>query len=158
MISSLAHRFSRFLQRQNTNYYVRKMTVGSRVKIRLGLDVCKPENITIGSDVSISSGCVFHAHAPIEIGDGTLIAANVMIITANHDISKKGLDAFYALKTGAVKIGSECWLGVGVIVLPGVSVGDGSVVGAGSVVTKDLPPGMICVGVPAKPIKERRCD
>jgi len=155
MISSLVYRFSRFLQRQTTNYYVRKMIVGNRVKIRLGLDVCKPENITIGSDVSINSGCVFHAHAPIEIGDKTLIAANVMIVTANHDISKRGLDAFYALEVGAVKIGSECWLGAGVIVLPGVSIGDGAVVGAGSVVTRDLPPEMICVGAPAKPIKQR---
>ena len=158
MISSLAYRFSRFLMRQTTKYYARKMHVGSRVKFRLGLDICKAENITIGSDVSINSGCIFHAHAPIEIGDETLIAANVTIVTANHDVAKRGMEAFYALETGAVKIGTGCWLGAGVIVLPGVSIGDGVVVGAGSVVTKDLPSETICVGVPAKPIRERRYD
>lgn len=155
MIATLAHRLLGWLQRQSVRYLVRRMAVGDRVKIRSGLHVTKPENITIGNDVSIHVNCVLQAHAPIEIGDMTLVAANCTIVTANHDVSKTGLDAFYTLIKAPVKIGRECWLGAGVLVLPGVTIGDGCVVGGGSVVTHDLPPRTICVGVPARPIRDR---
>ncbi|MCP3908832.1 MAG: sugar O-acetyltransferase, partial [Oceanicoccus sp.] len=120
-----------------------------------GLVVYKPRNVTIGNNVSININCTLQAHAPITIGDFTLIAANCLVITANHDLEKRGLDAFYTLEKRAVAIGSECWLGTGVIVLPGVTIGDATVVGAGSVVTHDLPSDKICVGVPARPVRNR---
>lgn len=93
----------------------------------------------------------------IYVGDGTMIAPNVTIATASHPIApklrEKGLQ--YNLP---VHIGKNCWLGAGVIVLPGVTIGDNTVVGAGSVVTKDLPSDVVAVGNPARvlrPIDER---
>lgn len=122
---------------------------GKRVAIERGLRVKKPMNITIGDDVSIGCNVTLEAQAPIYIGDLTPIAPGVIIVTANHDMSKR------IRINSPVKIGSNCWLGAGVIVLPGVTIGDGALVGAGSIVTKDLPPEMICVGVPARPLRPR---
>jgi maltose O-acetyltransferase len=149
MFKLLAHRLLLWLENQDVRYYMAKMRVGNRVSIRKGLRVKNPANITIGDDVSINSNVILQAQAPIFIGDLTLIAAGVIIVTTNHDMSNR------TAVTSPVRIGRNCWLGVGCIVLPGVTIGDGTVVGAGSIVTKDLPPEMICVGVPAKPLKPR---
>ena len=89
----------------------------------------------------------------IYVGDYTMIAPNVTIATASHPISpelrQKGLQ--YNMP---VHIGKNCWLGAGVIVLPGVTIGDNTVVGAGSVVTKDLPANVVAVGNPARILRE----
>ena len=89
----------------------------------------------------------------IYVGDYTMIAPNVTIATAGHpilpELRQKGLQ--YNLP---VHIGKNCWLGAGVIVLPGVSIGDNTVVGAGSVVTKDLPSNVVAVGNPARVLRE----
>jgi acetyltransferase-like isoleucine patch superfamily enzyme len=124
-----------------------KMHVGKHVKIKRGLRVKNPGNITIGDDVSIGSNVILEAQAPIFIGDLALIASDVKIITAAHNMSKR------SLITSPVKIGRNCWLGTGAIILPGVTIGDGVTIGAGAVVTEDLPSDMIYVGVPAKPLK-----
>ena len=147
MFKSLAHRLLRWLENQEVRYYMAKMHVGKRVSIKRGLTVRTPTNVTIGDDVAINCNVTLQAQAPIYIGNLTLIAAGVIIVTANHDMSKRTVLA------SPVRIGSNCWLGAGCIVLPGVTVGDGAIIGAGSIVTKDLPAEMICVGAPAKPLK-----
>ena len=114
-----------------------------------------PGNIFLGNKVHINVNCLLQAHAPIRIGDMTMIAANCVVVTANHDSELRGTDALNAVICQEVNIGSNCWLGAGVIILPGVTIGDGVVVGAGSVVVKDLPPETVCIGSPAKPVKER---
>ncbi|MBQ8911325.1 MAG: sugar O-acetyltransferase, partial [Clostridia bacterium] len=93
----------------------------------------------------------------IYIGDYTMIGPNVTIATAGHpvdpDLRRKGLK--YNLP---VRIGRNCWLGAGAVVLPGVTIGDDTVIGASSVVTKDLPSGMVAVGNPCRvlrPVWER---
>ncbi|MCD7756308.1 MAG: sugar O-acetyltransferase [Firmicutes bacterium] len=93
----------------------------------------------------------------IYVGDDTMIGPNVTIATAGHPIDptlrRKGLQ--YNIP---VHIGKNCWLGAGVIVLPGVTIGDNTVVGAGSIVTKDLPSGVVAVGNPCRvlrPVGER---
>lgn len=148
-MKSFVHRLLLWLERQEVRYYMAKMNVGKRVRIKRGLRVKRPMNITIGDDVNIDCNVILQAQAPIYIGDLTLIAPGVIIVTANHDMSKR------TMITLPVKIGSNCWLGAGAIVLPGVTIGDSTIVGAGSIVTKDLPPEMICVGVPAMPLKPR---
>jgi len=153
MFRSLVHRLLLWLEGQNALYYTAKMHVGKHVRIKRGLRARKPENITIGDDVTIGCNVILQAHAPIYIGNFTKIAPGVIIVTASHDTSKRDFER--TRTTSPVKIGNNCWLGTGAIVLPGVTIGDGTVVGAGSVVTKDLPPEMICVGVPAGPLKPR---
>jgi acetyltransferase-like isoleucine patch superfamily enzyme len=153
MFRALVHRLLMWLERQNVRYYMAKMNIGKRVTIKRGLRARSPGNITIGNDVSIGCNVILQAHAPIYIGDFTKIAPGVIIITASHDTSKRGIERIRT--TSPVWIGSNCWLGAGAIVLPGVTIGDGTIVGAGGVVTRDLPQEMICVGVPSKPLKPR---
>ncbi len=155
MFAALGHKLLRWLEGQSVRYTMARMTVGSRVSIKRGLLVHKPENITLGDDVRINADVVLQAHAPIRVGDASMVAARCMIVTANHDLGRRGLEAFDALEAGPVTIGRDCWLGAGVIVLPGVTIGDGTVVGAGSVVTGDLPAESICIGAPARSVRPR---
>lgn len=88
----------------------------------------------------------------IYVGDGTMFGPNVTIATAGHPICPelRGRGLQYNMP---VRIGKKCWLGAGVIVLPGVTIGDNTVVGAGSVVTKDLPAGVVAVGNPCRVLR-----
>lgn len=93
----------------------------------------------------------------IYVGDHTMIGPNVTIATAGHPVLPALREQEYQYNL-PVHIGSNCWLGAGVIVLPGVTIGENTVVGAGSVVTKDLPANVVAVGNPCKvmrPISEK---
>lgn len=89
----------------------------------------------------------------IYVGDRTMFGPNVTIATAGHpicpELREKGLQ--YNMP---VRIGRNCWLGAGVIVMPGVTIGDDTVIGAGSVVTKDIPSGVVAVGNPCRVLRE----
>lgn len=85
----------------------------------------------------------------IYVGDYTMFAPNVVIATAGHPILPELREKQYQFNA-SVKIGRNCWLGAGVIVLPGVTIGDNSVIGAGSVVTKDIPANVVAVGNPCR--------
>lgn len=109
------------------------------------------KNITIGRDVFINSGCHFQDQGGIEIGDGALIGHNVVLATINHDLDPAmNRKNHYA----PIKIGAHVWIGSNATVLSGVSIGEWSVVAAGAVVTKDVPPMTVVGGVPARPIKK----
>jgi len=151
----LGHKLLAWMEASRVRRYMSMMNVGRRVAIKRGLRVKNPGNVTIGNDVRINNDLTLQAHGAITIGDQTMISAGVKIVTANHDISRTGLDAMESTKPKPVVIGEGCWLGADVLVLPGVTIGDGAVVGGGSVVVHDLPPNMVCVGVPAKPVKAR---
>lgn len=107
-------------------------------------------NTHLGKGVFINSGCRFQDQGGIFIGDRALIGHNCVIATLNHDMdpAKRA-----NLIPSPVHIGSDAWLGANVTVLPGVSIGDGAVVAAGAVVTKDVPARTVVGGVPAKVIK-----
>lgn len=91
--------------------------------------------------------------APIYVGDHTMFGPNVTLVTAGHPILPRLRELVYQFNA-PVHIGKNCWLGAGVTVLPGVSVGDNSVIGAGSVVTKDIPANVVALGTPCKVIRE----
>ena len=94
--------------------------------------------------------CVDDTH--IYVGDYTLIGPNVTIATAGHPI-EPGLRQQAYQYNMPVRIGKNCWIGAGAILLPGVTVGDNTVIGAGSVVTKDVEPMTVSAGVPARILK-----
>ena len=99
--------------------------------------------------------CVDDTH--IYIGDYTMIGPNVTIATAAHPILPTLREQGYQYNA-PVHIGKNCWLGAGVIILPGITIGDNTVIGAGSVVTKDLPANVVAVGNPCRilrPIGEK---
>lgn len=89
----------------------------------------------------------------IYVGDYTMIGPNVTIAAAGHPVLPELRKKAYQFNAG-VKIGKNCWLGAGVIVLPGVSIGDDTVIGAGSVVTKDIPGGVVAVGNPCRVMRK----
>jgi galactoside O-acetyltransferase len=82
-----------------------------------------------------------------------MFGPNVVLATAGHPVLPELREQVYQYNM-PIHIGKNCWLGAGVIVLPGITIGDNTVVGAGSVVTKDLPANVVAVGNPAKVIKK----
>lgn len=89
----------------------------------------------------------------IYVGDYTMFGPNVTLATAGHPICPELREKGYQYNM-PIHIGRNCWLGAGVIVLPGVTIGDNTVIGAGSVVTKDIPSGVVAVGNPCKVLRE----
>ena len=107
-------------------------------------------NITLGKRVFINSGCCFQDQGGIEIGDDVLIGQQVVIATLDHDLDP---DNRGSMRPSPVKIGNKVWIGAHATILPGVTIGDGAVVAAGAVVTKDVPANTVVAGVPAKVLK-----
>ena len=112
-------------------------------------------NIHIGKNVFINAGCKFQDQGGIFIEDGVLIGHNAVLATINHmeDPEKRANMIFQP-----IHIEKNVWLGANVTVLPGVTIGEGSVIAAGAVVTKDVPANMIAAGVPAKVIRKVKKD
>ena len=114
--------------------------------------VSNPNNIYCGIETcpGYSPGNYIQAIGKIHIGDYTQIAPNVGIISANHDVYDNSKHII-----GEVKIGKYCWLGMGSIIMPGVTLGDFTIVGAGAIVTKSFEEGYCIIGGnPAKEIKK----
>ena len=140
------------------------------VYLKLGKDSYLPYNSEIKTAVEIGDGTGINGKirivggARVMIGKYCAIGSDVKIISSNHDITKANLQSKFAtdffnqsidVLKGETKIGNNVWIGDSVIILPGVQVGDGAVLGAGSIVTKNIPPFVVAVGNPAKVIKFR---
>ena len=112
-------------------------------------------NIRAGRNLFVNYGCVFLDCGPIDIGDDVQIGPMVQLYTATHPLEpaarRSGIEG-----TRRISIGHNVWLGGGAIVLPGVTIGDDAVVGAGSVVTRDVPAGVVVVGNPARVLERER--
>lgn len=115
----------------------------------LYIDYGKP--VTIGKRCFIQQCCTFFGRGGIEIGDDVFIGPKCNLITINHDVNPDNRSATYGKP---IKIEEKVWLGINVTVLPGVTLGYGCIVGANSVVTKDVPPMTIVAGNPARIIKK----
>ncbi len=133
--------------------------LGDRVEINRDciLEVMDGASITIGEQVGLQIGCMLYAAiAPITIGARAEIACYCTFYSYDHGI-EAGREIFGQPLTskGPIVVEEDAWLGVGVKVLSGVTIGRGAVIGAGSVVTRDIPPYAIAVGVPARVVKFR---
>lgn len=110
------------------------------------------ENTYIGKDFYANFDCVFLDAAEIRIGDRVLLGPRVSLLTPMHPISIKGRQS--GLESARpITIGDDVWLGGNTTVLPGVTIGSGSIIGAGSVVTKDIPAGVVAVGNPCRVLR-----
>ena len=109
------------------------------------------KNITIADNVFINAGCKFQDQGGIFIDEGALIGHNVVLATLNHDmeVSKR-----QQLHPAPIRIGKSVWIGANATVCPGVTIGDGAIVAAGAVVTKDVEPNVVVGGIPAKVIRK----
>ncbi|SQH77487.1 putative lipopolysaccharide biosynthesis O-acetyl transferase wbbJ [Shewanella benthica] len=119
-------------------------------------DVFEFAKLNIGDNVQINDYCHLACADNVSIGNDTLIASRVFITDHDHDFNS-GLTkpADWPLLSLPVTIGQRCWIGEGVCILKGVSLGNDCIVGANSVVTKNFPSGSIIGGVPAKLIRNR---
>ena len=108
-------------------------------------------NIKLGKNVFINACCRFQDQGGITIGDGTLVGHNVTIATLNHDYNPNNRAS---ITPKPVKIGKNVWIGSDSTILPGVEIGDGAIIGAGSVVTKSIPANTIAAGNPARIIRK----
>lgn len=108
--------------------------------------------VSIGDGSFLNAGCQFEGFGHIEIGRDVFLGPQVMILTSTHDIDEDGtVDRNPTAKP--VRIGDRCWLGARATVLPGVTIGEGTIIGAGAVVTRDCKPGAVYVGVPARQLR-----
>ena len=116
--------------------------------------------ISIGDNCYISYNISVLAGADVDIGKDVLIASNVMITSHNHGVSNENNLSYMkqALVCAPVRIGNGCWIGEKAIILSGVTIGERSVIGAGAVVTKSVPPYSIVVGNPARIVKKYNFD
>jgi acetyltransferase-like isoleucine patch superfamily enzyme len=115
--------------------------------------VSYPRNVYAGIATcpGYNPGCYVHAANKIYIGDYTQIAPNVGLMSANHDL----YDFRVQTGAGAIRIGKHCWIGMGAVILPGVELGDFTIVGAGAIVTKSFREGYCVIGGnPARKIKD----
>ena len=111
------------------------------------------KHVHFGKNVFANFNLTLVDDTHIYVGDCVMFAPNVTIATAAHPVSPALREKGYQYNL-PVHIGRNCWLGAGVIVLPGVSIGENTIVGAGSVVTKDLPANVIAVGNPCRVLRE----
>lgn len=110
--------------------------------------------IEAGKNLYINFGCTILDCAKVKFGDNVMLAPNVGIYTAGHPLNSKRRHIDLIEFAHEINIGSNVWIGANVIILPGVSIGDNTVIGAGSVVTKNIPSNVLAVGNPCKVIRE----
>ncbi len=122
---------------------------GRHLRIGEGVTLSHPQSISCGDGCVFNAGVFMDAKGGIEMGNGVLMANGSRLITGFIDPRQK--NRIHIRKP--IKIGNDVWILTNAIITQGVTIGDGAVIAAGSVVTKDLPGGWIYGGIPAKPIK-----
>jgi acetyltransferase-like isoleucine patch superfamily enzyme len=121
--------------------------VSSQVWVGADTEFSGATMLSLGQRVAIGEGAKIVCHAPIEIGDDFVGASGLYINSGSHDVET------LQPTRQAIKIGDRVWCGMRVTICAGVEIGDDVVIGAGSIVTKSLPSGVLAYGIPAKPVK-----
>jgi acetyltransferase-like isoleucine patch superfamily enzyme len=138
-----------------------KITIGSgttvedNVVFKITKPFVKENTISVGDRVFLGMGCEFNCNTKINIGNDCLIASNTTFVDTGHEISISQKINEQACTVGEITIEEDVWIGTNCIILKGVTIGKGSVVGAGSLVNKSIPEYQIWVGIPAKFIRNR---
>lgn len=137
-------------------------SIGENVAIDTPFHCDYGKNIFLGNDVIINMNCTFVDNKPIRIGNRVLIASNVQIYTSSHPILpqerlvpdwRERRTTFFRTFARPIEIKDNVWIGGGCILLPGVTIGENSVIGAGSVVTSSVPGNCVAVGNPCRVIR-----
>jgi acetyltransferase-like isoleucine patch superfamily enzyme len=124
---------------------------GEDVIIREGVHIIAPEKVRIGHHVGIGYNVMLNGRGGITLENFVLLGDNNVLATSSHPIEGVHFHNFWEKP---ITIKENAWLGANVVVLPGVTIGENAVIGAGAVVSKDIPPNCVAVGVPARVIKQ----
>lgn len=122
--------------------------MGEGSVVHAPLTVIRPHMVKIGKNAIVMNNSLMMAAGGIIIEDDAMLAANVQLISNNHDLERRMI-----ITCKLVRICRRAWIGAGATILPGVTVGENAVVGAASVVTRDVPPNTIVAGNPARVIR-----
>jgi putative colanic acid biosynthesis acetyltransferase WcaF len=125
--------------------------VGVGVHVYPGVNIWAPWNLELADECGIASGATLYSQGKITVGRRAVISQGAHLVTGTHDYS----DAGFPLITKPIHIGDHAWVAAEAFVHPGVSIGEGCVIGARSVVTRDMPDWMVCAGHPCQPLKSR---
>jgi putative colanic acid biosynthesis acetyltransferase WcaF len=125
--------------------------IGKSCMISSGARIWVPSNLTMGDHATLGEGVKVYNLANISIGANAVVSQFTYLCSATHDHT----DPAFRLVTRPITVHASAWIAASVFVAPGITVGEGAVVGACSVVTRDVPPWMICAGNPCRPIKPR---
>lgn len=128
--------------------------VGRGVHVYPGVKIWAPWNVSLADECGIASGATLYSQGKITIGCRTVISQGVNLCAGTHDYTKPG----FPLVTRPIEIGNNVWIAAEAFVHPGVTIGEGCVIGARSVVVQDMPAWTVCAGHPCKPVKERQMD
>jgi acetyltransferase-like isoleucine patch superfamily enzyme len=130
--------------------------VGVGAEVHPSIEVQRPENLILGDHVFINHGCVLQAQGGLVIASHSILAPEVLVMTSTHEYRNAEFLPYGNVDTlRPVTVGVACWIGTRSIILPGVTLGDATIVGAGAVVASSFPEGSIVVGNPARKVGER---
>lgn len=125
--------------------------VGRNVHVYPEVKIWAPWNLQLADECGIANGVTLYSQDIISVGKRAVISQGSHLVTGTHDYTQRG----YPLTTQPIHIGEYTWIAAEVFIHPGVTVPDGCVIGARSVVTKSMPPWMVCAGHPCQPLKPR---
>jgi putative colanic acid biosynthesis acetyltransferase WcaF len=125
--------------------------VGRGVHVYPSAKIWAPWNLELDDECGIANGVTLYSQGKIFIGKRTVISQGAHLVTGTHDYTKYG----FPLITFSIHIGSNVWVAAEAFIHPGITIGDGCIIGARSVVTTDMPEWKVCAGHPCKPIKQR---
>jgi putative colanic acid biosynthesis acetyltransferase WcaF len=125
--------------------------VGKGVHVYPAVKIWAPWNLELGDECGVGNGAILYSQGKITLGYRSIISQGVHICTGTHDYTVSG----HPLITAPIIIEDKAWVAAEAFIHPGITIGEGAVIGARSVVTKDMPAWMVCAGHPCKVIKER---
>lgn len=125
--------------------------VGKGVHVYPGVKIWAPWNLELADECGIANGAIIYNQGMITIGKRAVISQGAHLCSGTHDYTKPG----FPLITKPIYVADHAWIAADAFIHPGISIGEGCIVGARSVVTKNMPSWMICAGHPCRPIKER---
>lgn len=124
--------------------------VASGVHVYPGVKIWAPWNLELAAECGIANGAILYSQGKIIIGRRAIISQGAHLVTGTHDYTQPG----FPLITKSINIGDHVWIAAEVFVHPGITIAEGCIIGARSVVNKDMPAWMICTGHPCTPIKK----
>lgn len=126
-------------------------TVGKGVHVYPAVRIWAPWNLTLEDECGVADGVTLYSQGIIRLGRGSVVSQGSHLCTGSHDYEQPGFPLF----TKPIVVGAEAWITAECFVHPGVTIGEGAVIGARSVVTKDMPAWTVCTGHPCMPLKAR---